>query len=162
MVKPRSRGHDDGSCHEYRADPKSSEPEIILENKEKAETRLKILQGVLKSVSLPPYRRFVAEQVFGYGRSSFLAAQCGGRGGRPMGMEWPGEQSVRGVRKKYSGFWQDPRTLEILRQVERGSLPEDQATKRLRTLPAMPGHKPSDVWWYIRYYNRNRWPHSGK
>lgn len=77
-------------------------------------------------------------------------------------MEWPGDQSVHRVRKKHRGFWQDPRTLEVLRHVERGALSEDQATKMLRTLPAMPSHRPSDVRWYIRKYNRDGWPDSGK
>ncbi len=73
-------------------------------------------------------------------------------------MNWPGKQSVRGVRKKYPGFWQDPRTLEVLRQVKHGSLEEAQATKRLLALPAMPDHKESDVNWYIRDYERDGWP----
>jgi hypothetical protein len=76
-------------------------------------------------------------------------------------MDWPGKQSVPGMRVKESGFWKDPRTLKILWRVKQGALSERHATTILRTLPAMAGHRPSDVRWYVRHYDRNGWPASG-
>lgn len=73
-------------------------------------------------------------------------------------MDWPGKQSVRGMLVKKRGFWKDPRTLRVLWDVKKEALSEVQATQILRTLPAMLGHRQSDVHWYILRYDRKGWP----
>ena len=35
-------------------------------------------------------------------------------------MDWPGKQSVHGMRVKERGFWKDPRTLAVLLRVKQG------------------------------------------
>ncbi len=58
--------------------------------------------------------------------------------------------------RKPPGFWQDPRTVTILRCVQQGCMTHDEAARRLLVVG-----NPSDVWWYITHFNNQGRPPVG-
>jgi hypothetical protein len=76
--------------------------------------------------------------------------------------EWPYPPSVnsrhtdRGPQKrKRSGFWQDPRTLTVLRCAAGGCMTYAAAVRRLLVCD-------DDVQYYIAEYRRDGWPPGGQ